>query len=197
MMNPKQRWRHSLEPEQLKHLTWPWKGWGYMPPIKDVFEAFEYVEQAYQPRKILEIGYHAGHSTTYMLETFPNSTVVSYGVSTQARKTMGNLMAHYEDRLVVNLKHSAEIKHDSNQYDFCLIDGNHEYVNALADIKICIDKQIPHMLIDNCEHRSVTDACEDMFTNTNYNKVRSFSYFAQWNNIARFNRIDLWSVKDV
>ena len=177
----------------LNHLTWPGKGWGYMPPIKDVFEVFEYIEQRYHPRSILEIGYHAGHSTSYMLETFPNSHMVSYGVSTEAKRTMDDLMNHYRPRLDVLLEHSISLKLDATVYDFCLIDGSHNYDNALLDISLCVEKQIPLMLIDNSDQRTVIDAIEDGYHDTSYKKIKSWTYYSNWNNVSQFNGMELWA----
>ncbi|MEK9698885.1 MAG: hypothetical protein VW270_24125, partial [Candidatus Poseidoniales archaeon] len=41
-----------------------------MPPTDDVFRAFEWAQKLYKPKRVLEIGFHLGHSTTYQLEIY-------------------------------------------------------------------------------------------------------------------------------
>jgi len=190
MMNPKQHWRHSLD---LRHLTWPTNGWGYLPPIKDVFEMFEYIEGFCQPRSILEIGYHAGHSTTYMLETFPNSHVTTYGVSKPAHATYGSMMDHYTGRLNIILEKSETLALDFSTYDFAFVDGNHTYEGARHDILLCVERHIPYMLIDNVESKGVAKAREDVYRDTSYKKIHLVEYFSSWNNVIQWNTMELWA----
>ena len=59
------------------HLMWKEDGWGYLPANKDVFHTFEWIRHHYKPTKILEIGFYAGHSTTYMAQIFKEAHITS------------------------------------------------------------------------------------------------------------------------
>jgi predicted O-methyltransferase YrrM len=63
------------------HLIWPTIGWGYLPNANDVFDIFRTIQKDIAPRSILEIGFHAGHSTTYMLELMPQASISTVGAS--------------------------------------------------------------------------------------------------------------------
>jgi len=180
----------------LDHLDWPTSGWGYLPPITDVFTAFTFVEEIAHPRNILEIGFHAGHSTSYMLEIFPNSHVTTYGVSTVSLKAASYMKEHYKDRITVHRIESQTIKlSDYDGFDFALIDGNHTYDIALQDLELTKGWRVPYVLVDNCERESVAQACDACYNGSDYNLLTTFKYFSQWNNKPQWNQLRLYHVQ--
>ena len=63
----------------LDHLVELEYGWGHLPPTKHIFDLFESVQEKLSPKNILEIGFHLGHSTTYLLEIFKQAKVTTVG----------------------------------------------------------------------------------------------------------------------
>ena len=51
-------------------------GWGYLLNKRSV-RVFDYVRAYCDPQFVLEIGYYAGHSTSYMGEIFENAQIIS------------------------------------------------------------------------------------------------------------------------
>ena len=61
----------------IEHLSFPDQGWGYMPATEEMFNVFRSCQERYHPKRVLEIGFHLGHSTTYQLEIYKDAELVS------------------------------------------------------------------------------------------------------------------------
>lgn len=179
----------------LEHLTWPTRGWGYLPPILDVYRAFEYVrEHSSNVESMLEIGFHAGHSSTYILETFTRSHLTTYGISTVARTAVDYMKEKYGDRITIHLEDAKTLNMTNNTFDFAFVDGSHKYEAALHDVEWCMGSDVPFILVDNCERHNVSLGCKHAVEkHTRYQLIESFEYWACWNNKYTLNRMDLWS----
>lgn len=173
-------------------MTWPQRGWGYMPPIKDIFNIFQEIEDICSPRKIFEFGFHAGHSTTYMLETFPECTIKTVGVSAPTQEASGYMKDRYGDRINIFLQDSKTVEIEKDYYDFALIDGSHRYSYAVSDIQKTIQANIPYVLVDNCETDNVAKAVEKCYNNENFELVKTYEYYSNWNNNPQWNLIKLY-----
>lgn len=165
----------------LDHLTWPTEGWGYMPCQEDSLAGFRYVQDNIRPNRVLEIGFHVGHSTTYMLEIMPQAKVDSIGVAEAlfdikriARKRISDV---YGDRVKVEIRNSDHVKTlFPNQYDFAFVDGGHSERRATLDIRNCIKMGIPYLLVDNCERADVCRACDKF----DLDLKQFFLYTSEW-----------------
>lgn len=177
------------------HLIDPTSGWGYLPNCDEVHSVFAKAQEMFNPKQILEIGTHAGHSTTYMLELFPNSTVCGVGVSTAFRQHgQENLKKHYGDRVETKLMTSDLITRNTfgdRQFDLCLVDGNHNYRQACLDIQTCMKLDIKTMIIDNCE-KYVEQAIKHTigFKSRVYHSL----YESDWNDLLTIQNIGLFHV---
>lgn len=164
------------------HLPFPDEGWGYLPPTDEVFRAFQFARQLYKPKHVLEIGFHLGHSTTYQLEIFKNSTLVSVSpfidrtgvhrgdfVDPTLRWKMAIVMyKKYKGRWVWIpgkshiVRQEIDSYHDGKQpFDFALVDGGHTYEPASYDMQMCVDFGLKAFLLDNFELKPVRNAFND------------------------------------
>ena len=168
----------------LEHLTWPTEGWGYMPNTAEAIASFEYIRDNIKPDRILEIGFHVGHSTSYMLELMPNVKVDTIGASghdelwEMKKKARHAMMTRYGDRFQCEIRNSSWLLQLFNeQYDVAFIDGNHSKVCATRDIANCLKLNIPVLLIDNCERIAVRQAINEF----DLDLIETFMYTSQWN----------------
>jgi protein-L-isoaspartate O-methyltransferase len=182
----------------LNHLHWPTDGWGYMLPNKDALAAFQYVKENIAPKKILEIGFHAGHSTTYMLEMMNQATVHTIGLGGDLY-SMKHLARHqmqkvYQDRFKCEIRSSDHVKElfAADQYDFAFIDGNHSEVAATRDIGNCIKMKIPYLLIDNCEQHQVLTSINKYLQ---LDFVEGFLYNSIWKKVSKTLEMRLYHVR--
>lgn len=161
----------------LDHLSFPDVGWGYMPATDEVFRAFQFAQTHFTPTRVLEIGFHLGHSTTYQLEIYKN---LKYMVSvspyedrtgrakdkidpSERWKMAIKLSEMYKDRWrwIPGKAHQIEEEIGIREYDFALVDGGHSYEPAYFDMSLCIRLGIKAFLIDNFELVPVRNAFHD------------------------------------
>lgn len=178
----------------VDHLIFPNFGWGYMPPSKEVFSVFEYVQEKYKPTNVLEIGFHLGHSTTYMLNIFEqaNMTSVSPDNENWDKRNFDRLKGDVIDpndrraaalslydlygtrwQWVPGMSHWAEVQEKVRKrgpFDMGLVDGSHSYTAVCHDIKLC--EGIDVLIADNWEKKEVRRA----FEQSDYKLEKVFDY---------------------
>ena len=87
------------------HLMWKEDGWGYLPANKDVFHTFEWIRHHYKPTKILEIGFYAGHSTTYMAQIFKEAHITSCCPDHPRGRAYGEVVMNTFDNVTAATSH--------------------------------------------------------------------------------------------
>jgi predicted O-methyltransferase YrrM len=147
----------------IDHLPWPQTGWGYSPPTEDLLDIFRFVRDHINPKMILEIGFRYGHSATYQLELMPDASVVSFDPAEGITKYEYNMDLIYGGRFELHNTegYNACKMFDPGYFDFAYIDGSHNYEMVKADIKSCLELDIPWLLFDNVEHPEVRRAIEE------------------------------------
>jgi hypothetical protein len=183
---------------KLDHLIWPTVGWGYLPNSEEVFNIFRTIQKDIAPKSILEIGFHAGHSTTYMLELMSQANICTVGVSKVRRfdrsivvETMKDM---YQDRFECYLGDPPDVLQlfQDKSFDLAFIDGDHTYVSVVKDINSCMTLQVPWLLLDNCERENVVSACDELL---GVYKYQSFCYNSTWNDKTQTNEMRLYNVQ--
>lgn len=187
---------------KLDHLKFPDYGWGYMPATEEMYDVFRYCEEKYHPTRVLEIGFHLGHSTTYQLEIYKSAKIVSVSpyidntpvsdrIDPADRHRMAIKLAElYPDRWlwIPGKSHIVEDEIKTFSYDFALVDGSHAYGPALCDIALCVRLGIKHFLIDNFDQSEVKRA---FFDTPNLSLVKPFSYDQTFKGKTKSNQIAL------
>lgn len=194
---------------KLDHLQFPDKGWGYLPPTEDVFNVFRHCQYHYSPKSVLEIGFHIGHSTTYILETFtdlkymisisPDNENIGKGddrIDPQVRRDMAKFLSeHYRGKFewIPGTTEQLFDKLHDYFFDFALVDGNHHEPKAMFDIKTCESLSIPYILIDNWERPDVRKAFEK--AETRYKLEKRFIYNQTFKGKTKDNNMALMHLK--
>ena len=192
----------------LSHLSFPDKGWGYMPNTQQVFDAFEFVQEHYKPKSVLEIGFHIGHSTTYQLDIYKDARIVGVSpdnevigkpgdrIDPQIRRDMAvTLRDKYINRFTWvpgRTKDVKEILINSYVFDFALVDGNHAEAAALYDMEVIYELAIPNLLIDNWDQAPVKSA---VLKQGKYELVKEFDYDQTFKGKTQTNQMGLLSLK--
>lgn len=186
----------------ISHLPFPDHGWGYMPPTEEVFSAFRFCQQKFRPRRVLEIGFHMGHSTTYQLEIYKNAKLVSISPYHDTTGKVEDRVSQFDrHEIALDLEQlypnrwtwipgkteylADELKR--YKFDFALVDGLHSYEHAYFDINTCIDLGIKNMLLDNFETGGVRKAFKhtlDLKLQKVFNYNQTFKGKTKTNQIA-------------
>ena len=117
---------------------------------------FTYLQENYEPRRILEFGFNVGHSATWFLRAFPDVHFKSYDPkenTIDGEKIWRQFAKHYKSRFKFHAGFSAEARRreDPGIYDMIFIDGGHTFGAVYDDIETALMLKIPILLIDNME----------------------------------------------
>ena len=153
----------------FKHLSFNTDfGWGWLPPSDEVFDAFRYVANEIRPNKMLEIGYYAGHSTSYWAELMPWCDITSCCPDhLRWLETHKSVHRAYGGRVEVMGVKSPEIithlssgHYDREEFPFVFIDGSHIAQDVFTDIHVALRLEAEWMLFDNATTRGVQMAID-------------------------------------
>lgn len=117
---------------------------------------FTYLQENYEPKRILEFGFNFGHSATWFLRAFPDVIFKSYDPKERTvgeEKIWRQFAKHYKSRFKFQAGFSAEARRreDPGIYDMIFIDGGHTFGAVYDDIETALMLKIPILLIDNME----------------------------------------------
>ena len=129
----------------LDHLVDTLGTWGHLPATEEVFDIFQNIQLSLEPKNVLEIGFHLGHSTTYQLELFKNAKITS-------------ISPKYGDRfnwIPKKTRDALEESRNCGPFDFAFIDGCHSFENTKIDLALCETLNIKNVVIDNLEKQDV------------------------------------------
>lgn len=160
------------------HLMWKEDGWGYLPANKDVFHTFEWIRHHYKPKKILEIGFYAGHSTTYMAQIFKEAHITSCCPDHPRGRQYGEIVMNTFDNVTVHLTPSPEIydRLKGETFDFVFIDGNHTLAQVKIDTDVAIKFGSRCVLYDNTELPQVRRGIWGEIGKNRLKMIRKFPY---------------------
>lgn len=156
----------------LDHLVDTLGTWGHLPATEEVFDIFQNIQLSLEPKNVLEIGFHLGHSTTYQLELFKSAKITSispkYGdgpvkniadwTAEIRQKQYEKMKDKYGDRFNWIPKKSRDALEESRNcgpFDFAFIDGCHSFENTKIDLALCETLNIKNVVIDNLEKQDV------------------------------------------
>ena len=133
------------------------RSWGWIPPTQEVYDAFHYVKEKVNPKKMLEIGFYKGHSTSYWAQTLPDARIVSCGPPhPNFVKFAPKVFSKYDNIIDIIpaksplvweemqlLKDSRRYRQDKKQkhifFDFVFVDGLHTRHSVVLDATLACD----------------------------------------------------------
>lgn len=139
---------------QFEHLMWKEDGWGYLPANDDIFNALKHVRSVVEPMSVLEIGFYAGHSTTYMAEHFhPDCKIISCCPDHPRGRAYGEVVMEKYPNVTLHLVPSPKIldRVRGKRFDLVFIDGNHTKECVIDDTTVALVLGAKYVLYDNTE----------------------------------------------
>ena len=180
---------------KLDHLMWDERGWGYLPPTDEIFTALKETINISQPTSLLEIGFYAGHSTTYWAELLDdNVDIISCYPDNHPRgEEFGPVIESLYPNVKVMCKASPYIitEFRKRKFDLVYIDGNHSYGSAYYDTLAAIAVNADYILYDNTEVKEVRACVNDFYHTKYYDIVREFEYLSTFKGKEQINQMTL------
>jgi len=140
--------------DNFEHLMWKEDGWGYLPANKHIFGALNHIREVVNPMSVLEIGFYAGHSTSYMAEHFhPDCKIISCCPDHPRGREYGEVVMEKYPNVTVHLVPSPKIldRVRGEEFDLVFVDGNHDKQNVIDDTIVAFRLGAKYVLYDNTE----------------------------------------------
>lgn len=170
-------------------------GWGYLPPSEEIMEVMDFVATECKPKMLLEIGYYAGHSTSYLAHKMPDCQIISCCPNhPMFRKTCLDVEKAYPNVKIIGNKSPEIFEYVCDwMFDLAFIDGSHHKMPVQMDIALCLTLGVKWILFDNADQREVQEGIapyRDRMT-----KVKAWDYYGENKGKVRLNTITLFRVK--
>lgn len=157
---------------------------GHLLPTENTISAFKEVYDIVQPKRILEIGFNAGHSAYMSLEMLPDVQYRSLDICRHKyTEPNGKLLeGMYEGRFYLqNADSKTVIAESITNYDLIFIDGDHSVDGLTKDIHLAKDAGIEYILVDDYHPKWFQNVIDlvDHFTSKDdfgYEKVQTIDY---------------------
>lgn len=178
----------------LDHLMWDENGWGYLPPSDEVFAMIDDVKTIINPKSMLEIGFYAGHSTTYFAEKMPDCKIASCCPYHPRGVEYGPIMEKLYPNVSVYLTPSPTILYllGGTRFDFIFIDGNHGTEDVQVDTEVSIKFKTPYMLYDNTELSSVQEGLTKFVEDGRIELLNEWNYTATFKDVTKVHGVQLY-----
>jgi predicted O-methyltransferase YrrM len=173
---------------------WKEDGWGYLPPTQDVFDIILDVKTIVDPKRMLEIGFYAGHSTTYFAELIPDCEIIScFPDNHPVGEKYSRIMMTLYDNVTVYQQKSPEIyyKVKDKKFDLVFVDGNHDSHSVMTDTFVALELS-GYVLYDNCERESVQKGLKEFIDEGVLELVSRYEYTAGFKGKKEKNSMELY-----
>ena len=177
----------------LSHLMWDQDGWGYLPNTPEVFNILEETIRITEVKNLLEIGFYAGHSTSYWAELMPDSTILSCCPDHPRGREYGPVVMEKYPNVEVRLVPSPEIYESikDRSFDLAFIDGSHVTENVINDTVMCDRLDVPYRIYDNVEWEGIRELIYNLESIGDIEVIREFSYSCNFKGKVSRNQMTL------
>jgi len=124
--------------------------------------SFKKVYDLVKPKKVIEIGFNAGHSAFIGLsicDTIEKYVSVDIGKHKYTRTNANKMIDLFPNTFVYKEIDSKKLSHSKvskEGYDLAFIDGDHSLKGLTADIDTMAKAKIPYILIDDFDRENFT-----------------------------------------
>ncbi len=156
------------------YLTWPKDTWGYTDLNNpDMVNAWLEIQEIVNPKKVIEIGMFAGHSSLLMMHVFENlKSLYSYDPSDTSALNYRQIKKYYPQHVFFNEPiWGKEYRHID--IDLIFVDGMHIEKYPIYDVESCLKIRPRYILMDNLEATAVKRAT----MSSNNHKIPLFSLY--------------------
>lgn len=184
----------------LDHLMWDQSGWGYLPNTPEVFEILTETIKITEVKRLLEIGFYAGHSTSYWAELMPKeSEIVSCCPDHPRGREYGPIVMEKYPNVKVHLTPSPEIyeKIKGQSFELAFIDGSHVTESVIKDTVMCDRLEIPYRIYDNVEWEGIREIIFRLESMGEIEVIREFSYKSNFKGKVSRNQMTLVKKLDI
>lgn len=141
------------------YIQFPKDRWGWTDLNNpDMVNPWIEIQKIANPKKVIEIGMFAGHSSLLMMTVFKNlQSLVSYDPDPVSEINARQIKKFWPQHTYYNdvLWNKEDIHSD---IDLIFVDGNHQYDNVKADLDSCMKIKPRYLVIDNLEWDDVQTA---------------------------------------
>lgn len=152
-----------IEKIDYHYLQVPTHMWGYTDLSNaDMTQAFVDVQSIVNPKRVIEIGMFAGHSTILMLNLFKDlQQLYSYDPIDVSAVNAKQISKYYNNwEFTQSGLKGHEYKHEKEPIDLIFVDGGHKTPDVITDLKSCAKIKPKYILFDNVEHAGVRMALD-------------------------------------
>lgn len=178
----------------LDHLMWNEDGWGYLPPSEEVFSAIKETLEITQAKSLFEIGFYAGHSTTYWAEIMGrDARILSCCPDHPNGVKYGRVIMDKYPYVQVKLRPSPQIFSEvvNEKFDLAFIDGSHNEIAPMIDTFLCNQLDIPYYLYDNAEYVHIQEFISELEREGHIEVLKNFSYQSNFKGKVATNQMTL------
>ena len=172
-------------------------GWGYLPPSEPIMDMCSYIKDEVSPQNMLEIGYYAGHSTSYFAHYLPDCNIISCCPNHPLyRQTVLGVERKYPNVKVIGNKSPELWEHilDWTPFDFVFIDGNHASRAVELDTQLAFTVGAKYILFDNYDQDSVKHGVR--YFRPLMKHIKTWDYYAENKFKTKLNSISLYKTLD-
>lgn len=157
---------------------------GHLLPTDKTVATFSEIYDIVNPKKILEIGFNAGHSAFMSLELLPDVKYRSVDICRHKHTSINGTLLEdmYPDRFLLKNADSKNIVPSTlKSYDMIFIDGDHSIVGLTSDIFLAKAAGIEYILVDDYHPKwfqNIIDLVDHFLAKDNfgYEKVDTYTY---------------------
>jgi hypothetical protein len=155
---------------------------GHMQLQEDIISLWTTVKDITNFKKLIEIGFNVGHSSTIILSLFDDVSINSFDINRNSRTQEGadlvkQKFVHRHNFFTYN---TLDLRQDiiNNKFkfpeaDLIFIDGGHSYEVALNDIMIAKENNIRYILVDDSNMEEVSKAISSVLF---LKEIKTFNY---------------------
>lgn len=152
---------------------------GHVKATEKTLRAIDRVFNKVQPKKVLEIGFNAGHSAYIWLTQYKNLEFHSIDICQwdYTKKHAHIIEDMFPDRFKFGQIDSHKLTPSALEgYDMVIIDGDHSLEGITNDFKLCVNANVPYILIDDYYSRPVYGYIKHAQTKYPYEDIGIFNY---------------------